>query len=110
MLEGSKKILFGYQIIVYLDHKNLVQTATLSKSQRVMRWRLLLEEFAPDIRHISEENNVVADAISRLPTTKSSLDEVPEKELNLQEILIQDQVHDNVAGYPLRLVEVRRLQ
>ena len=33
-----------------------------------------------------------------------------EKELNLQEILIQDKVHNEVAGYPLRLIEVRQLQ
>ena len=32
------------------------------------------------------------------------------RELNLQEILIQDQVHDNVAGYPLRLIEVCQIQ
>ena len=34
-----------------------------------MRWRLILEEFGPDIQHIAGEQNVVADAISRLPTT-----------------------------------------
>ena len=62
-------ILFGYRIIVYSDHKNLVHAATISQSQRVMRWRMILEEFGPDIRHISGEKNIVADAISRLPTT-----------------------------------------
>ena len=34
-----------------------------------MRLRLFLEEFDPDIKHISGEDNVVADAMSRLPTT-----------------------------------------
>ena len=34
-----------------------------------MRWRLILEEFGPDIKNISGEKNVMADAISRLPTT-----------------------------------------
>ena len=34
-----------------------------------MRWRMILEEFGPDIRHISGEDNIVADAISRIPTT-----------------------------------------
>ena len=62
-------ILFGYQIIVYSDHKNLVHAATVSQSQRVMRCRMILEEFGPDIRHISGEDNIVADAISRIPTT-----------------------------------------
>ena len=68
-LKEFMNILFGYPIQVYSDHKNLVHAATISQSQRVMRWRLILEEFGPDIKHISGEKNVVADAISRLPTT-----------------------------------------
>jgi hypothetical protein len=36
-LKHCRNILFGYEIIVYLDHKNLVPAATLSESQRVMR-------------------------------------------------------------------------
>ena len=68
-IKEFRNILFGYQIIVYSDHKNLVHAATVSQSQRVMRWRMILEEFGPDIRHISGEENIVADAISRIPTT-----------------------------------------
>ena len=59
-------IIFGYPIRVFSDHKNLVHAANMSQSQRVMRWRLILEEFGPDIRHIKGEDNVVADSISRL--------------------------------------------
>ena len=65
-LKQFRNILFGYEIIVYSDHKNLVRAATISKSQRVMHWQLLLEEFAPNIHHISGEENVVADTISCL--------------------------------------------
>ena len=60
--------MFSYPIRVFLDHKNLVHATTLSQLQRVMRWRLILEEFGPDILHIKGEDNIVADAISRLPT------------------------------------------
>ena len=31
-----------------------------------MRWRLILEEFSPELKYIKGENNVVADALSRL--------------------------------------------
>ena len=31
-----------------------------------MRWRLILEEFGPELKYIKGENNVVADALSRL--------------------------------------------
>ena len=63
-LKEFRNILFGYPIKVFADHKNLVHAATISQSQS-----LILEEFGPDIQHISEEQNVVADTISRLPTT-----------------------------------------
>ncbi|GFH61806.1 hypothetical protein CTEN210_18281 [Chaetoceros tenuissimus] len=36
-LKQFRNILFGYEINVYSDHKNLVYEATLSESQRVMR-------------------------------------------------------------------------
>ena len=31
-----------------------------------MRWRLILEEFGPELKYIKGENNFVADALSRL--------------------------------------------
>ena len=31
-----------------------------------MHWRLILEEFGPELKYIKGENNVVADALSRL--------------------------------------------
>ena len=49
-LKQFRNILFGYKINVYSDHKNLVYEATLSESQRVMRWRLILKEFGPNYR------------------------------------------------------------
>jgi hypothetical protein len=45
-------------------------------SDRVYRWRLLLEEFGPDIVWIKGVHNTVADAISRL-------DYVPKEDINL---------------------------
>ena len=51
-------ILFGYEINVLSDHKNMVYAATLSESQRVMRCRLILEEFGPNINHIAGVENI----------------------------------------------------
>jgi hypothetical protein len=67
-LKQFRGILFGYEIDVFSDHKNLVYAATLSESQRVMRWRLILEEFGPNIQHIAGVDNTVADTLSRLPS------------------------------------------
>ena len=67
-LKQFRGILFGYEINLFPDHKNLVYVATLSESQRVMRWILILKEFGPNIQHISVVENIVAYVISRLPS------------------------------------------
>ena len=63
-LKEFRNILLGQQIIVFTDHKNL--TFKNFNTERVMRWRLILEEYGPELRYIKGENNVVADALSRL--------------------------------------------
>ena len=50
----------------------MVYVTTLSESQRVMQWRLILEEFGPNIQHISVVHNIVSDTLSRLPSTPSN--------------------------------------
>ena len=65
-LKEFKGMLWGQKIKVYTDHKNLEQDALGSTSDRVCRWRLLLEEFGPEIVYIKGIDNTVADAISRL--------------------------------------------
>jgi hypothetical protein len=32
-----------------------------------MKWRSFIEEYSPDLQYIKEENNVMPDALSRLP-------------------------------------------
>ncbi len=59
-------MLWGQDIKVYTDHKNLPRDALGLTSDRVYRWRLLLEEYAPKIIYIKGTHNTVADAISRL--------------------------------------------
>jgi hypothetical protein len=57
-------MLWGQTIKVYTDHKNLSQDALGLTSDRVYRWQLLLEEFAPKIGYLKGIHNLVADAIS----------------------------------------------
>jgi hypothetical protein len=59
-------MLWRLTIKVYTDHNNLTQDALGLTSDRVYRWQLLLEEFAPEIVYIKGIHNTVADAISRL--------------------------------------------
>ena len=38
-----------------------------------MRWRLFIEEYSPNLKYIKGEENVVADALSRLPTILAAM-------------------------------------
>ncbi len=69
-LNEFRNTIFGYKVIVYTDHKNLTFETTLMLSERVMRWRLLLEEFGVTFKYIEGTKNVIADMLSRHPTRK----------------------------------------
>jgi RNase H-like domain found in reverse transcriptase len=75
-LKEFRNILFGKQIIVHIDHANL--TYKNFNSDRVMRWRLFIEEYSPDLQDIKGDNNVVADALCCLPQTSSSYEDSQE--------------------------------
>ena len=66
-LKEYRNILLGREIVVYTDHQNLKFDASALTSQRALRWRVLLEEFSPEFVYIKGEDNIVADAFSRLP-------------------------------------------
>jgi hypothetical protein len=63
-LKEFKGMLWGQDIKVYTDHKNLARDALGLTSDRVYRWRLLLEEYAPEMMYIKGIHNTVVDAIS----------------------------------------------
>jgi hypothetical protein len=47
-LKEFQGMLWGQHIKVYTDHMNLIRDALGLTSDRVYRWRLLLEEYAPE--------------------------------------------------------------
>eukprot|EP00804_Cyclotella_cryptica_P021708 CCRYP_012871-RA/>CCRYP_012871-RA protein AED:0.34 eAED:0.56 QI:0/0/0/1/0/0/2/0/231 len=65
-LKEFKGMLWGQPIVVYTDHKNLMQDVLSLTCDRVYCWHLLLEEYGPEIVYIKGIHNTVADAISRL--------------------------------------------
>jgi hypothetical protein len=65
-LKESKGMLWGKNIKVFTDHKNLIRDALGLTSDRVYQWRLLLEESGPEIIYIKGMHNTTADAVSRL--------------------------------------------
>ena len=101
-LKEFRNILLGQQITVFTDHKNL--TCTNFNTERVMRWRLVLEEFGPDLQYIKGENNVVADALSRL-----DIDD--EQEIfNVSECFGYDDDDLPPSSYPIRYKEIAKAQ
>ena len=68
-LKEFKGMLWGQKLVVYTDHQNLMRDALGLTSDRVYRWRLILEEYGSEIVYIKGIDNTVADAISRLQYT-----------------------------------------
>ena len=67
-LRTFRSMLLGARITVFTDHKNLTHKLSSFTTQRVMRWRLLLEEYGPTFAYKKGSENCVADALSRVPT------------------------------------------
>ena len=111
-LKQFKNILFGYEIDVYSDHKNLVYAATISESQRVMRWRMILEEFAPTIHHIPGVDNIVADTLSRLESANVESQPSNTESINkaIKETYANNQSNDSLEGFPLEKLRVQKEQ
>ena len=63
-LKEFRNILLGQKLVAHTDHKNIIYGNLTN--DRIARWRLLLEEFGPEYVHVAGEDNVVADALSRL--------------------------------------------
>ena len=109
-LKEFRTILLGQKLKIYTDHKNL--TFTQFNTERVMRWRLVLEEYNPELVYIKGGDNIVADALSRLEL----LPDEPSREIaghnnkpsDKPQVLMKDfmmQYEDEVPQhvYPMRL-------
>jgi hypothetical protein len=82
-LKEFRNILLGQKIKVHTDHENL--TYKNFNSDRVMRWRLYIEEYSPDLQYIKGTHNVVADALSWLELDETQFEDTQESFLGLME-------------------------
>jgi RNase H-like domain found in reverse transcriptase len=64
ILNKFRKILLGQQIVVHTKQANL--TYKHFNSDRMMSYRLFIEEYPPDLQYIKGEGNIVADELSYL--------------------------------------------
>ena len=68
-LNQLRGIIFVYGINIFSYNRNLLYAATLIEYKRLVRWLLVFEYFGPNIQHKSGVGNIVADTLSRLPST-----------------------------------------
>ncbi|KAJ8763895.1 hypothetical protein K2173_003677 [Erythroxylum novogranatense] len=84
-LEKFRPYLLGTKVIIYTDHAALKYLFTKKEAKpRLIRWILLLQEFEIEIRDKKGSENVVADHLSRLPSSEQPTplkDEFPDEYL-----------------------------
>lgn len=104
VLKAFRHMLLGQKITVYTDHQNLTYANTKHSSDRVLRQRLVLEEYGVNITYIKGAKNKLADALSRLPF---------ESELNAEnteELYMNRRVSEMEEDFPLSLNLIAREQ
>jgi len=95
-------ILRDTYFVLRTDHKNLIYI-NQEGSQKVRRWKLAIQEYNFDIEHIPGEDNIAADAFSRLcdrtmttPEFNLKVNEAPLSEVVKRSIRA---VHNSIAGH-----------
>jgi transposase InsO family protein len=64
-LQKLEYLLRDVHFILKTDHKNLTYI-NFGNSAKILRWKLMIQEYDFDIEHVAGEENIVADAFSRL--------------------------------------------
>ena len=95
-LKSFENILMGQKLLVHTDHLNLLYKKLASA--RLIRWRMLLEEFGPKVEHIKGEKNVVADALSRLDLSPKQHDTIDDTETTTQLSYVNQTDIDEVSS------------
>ncbi len=90
--------------VLQTDHRNLLWMEK-STASKIVRWRLALQSFQFTVEHIAGRDNIVADALSRIPMI-NSIDNDQEHGVDLSDLLDEKQyleilkrVHGNGIGH-----------
>jgi hypothetical protein len=57
-------ILLAHKLKIYIEHKHLINSTSVSESPHTQRWQWIIEKFGPDLKYINGPWSVVADALS----------------------------------------------
>ena len=97
-LKESKTILLRHEIIMYTDHKNSIYKSAVHVSSRVLRQRLIIEEYGADLKYIKGGNNCVID------TKVNTLD------VHQMEIYLNRRVYKDNVPFPLDFKHIKQHQ
>ena len=88
----------------------MVYAATLSESQRLMRWGLILKEFGSNTQHIAGVDNIVSDTLSIFPSTSSEKYKpcTKKSQCHVNGLFTIGRVENNKDCFPLNLLIVQR--
>jgi len=91
-LEHFRHIILTYDVEVYTDHKPLIGIfKNPTKDECLKRWSVTVQEYAIKIHYLEGKNNIFSDALSRLPSTTNSAEDI-DKEL-------QDTLDERICPY-----------
>jgi hypothetical protein len=77
-------------------------------SDRVMRWRLYIEEYSPDLQYIKGTHNVIADALSHLEIKETPFEDTQESFLGQMECFAKKA--DTDEFHPLNYQQLKNAQ
>ena len=89
-----------------MDHKSI--TFEKFTTEIVLRWRLMLEEYGPEIKYIEVPDNCVGGALNRLPLINSDITESKITRKQLAENYFVDQLDGHTL--PLTYQKINKYQ
>ena len=106
-LKEFRSILLGQNLVIHTDHLNL--TFKNSNTECISHWKLLLEEYGPQIEYVEGEKNIVADALSRLLKLEDNV--VPSHSMaEFQELYGMDEADLPETAFPLTFTNLAHMQ
>ena len=105
-IKEFRTVILVHRITVYTNHKNL--TFENFTTERVLRWRLMLEEYGSEIKYINVPDNDASDALSRLPLINSDVTESNVTREQLSEIYGDEKLDGNT--FPLTYLTINKYQ
>ncbi|KAF4134710.1 Integrase zinc binding domain [Phytophthora infestans] len=104
LLREFRSLLLDQELHLFTDHLSL--TYSTFHDVHMMRWRLEVEEFGPVFHYVPGQNNVVADALSRLPMNEDPPTELEERDSDgtMQTCAVMDTDDDNLFNFDMHTV------